>query len=395
MKKLLLGVLCLIIALSMGVPAENDIRIPELNLTAKSVPENEALAFTRALGLGWNLGNTFDATGGSWIRNEMDIETAWHGERTTEALIQALKDAGFDSIRIPVSWNDHVDKDFNISKPWLDRVQKVVDWAYSRDMYVIINIHHDCDRKYYYPSEACLDNSLSYVTAIWTQLGERFKDYGERLIFENLNEPRLKDTPYEWRSDPSIPQVTASMQCINVLNQTFVDTVRAAGGNNESRYLMVSGYDAAVGGVTCDNFVLPKDSADNKLIISTHAYSPYDFALQPPTEAGSRSTWSILETKDKSELALMMNSLYDKFVSKGIPVVMGEFGSRKKGDNLSSRVEHAAFYVAVAASRGIPCFWWDNNAFSGNGELFGLIRRGQLKWEYPQIVEAMTKYKIK
>ena len=166
MKKLLLGVLCLIIALSMGVPAENDIRIPELNLTAKSVPENEALAFTRALGLGWNLGNTFDATGGSWIRNEMDIETAWHGERTTEALIQALKDAGFDSIRIPVSWNDHVDKDFNISKPWLDRVQKVVDWAYSRDMYVIINIHHDCDRKYYYPSEACLDNSIDRKSVV-------------------------------------------------------------------------------------------------------------------------------------------------------------------------------------------------------------------------------------
>ena len=394
MRKITLVALCLLPALCIGAPAETAV-IPEINLTRKSAPDTEAFAFTRSMGIGWNLGNTFDATGGSWIKNELDIETAWHGDRTTEKLIQAIRDAGFDTIRIPVSWHDHVDADFNISEAWLSRVQEVVDWAYSRGMYVIVNIHHDCEKEYYYPSADCLENSTRYVNAIWTQLSARFIDYDEHLIFENLNEPRLKGTQYEWNADPGIKQVAESMECINALNQTFVDTVRASGGNNAERYLMVSGYDASIGGATCDKFVLPTDSAEGKLIISTHAYSPYDFALQSPRETGSRSTWSANDPKDRQELAVTMEQLYQKFIVSGIPVVMGEFGSRAKGDNVQARVDHAAFYVAVASSRNIPCVWWDNNAFKGNGELFGLVHRQTLKWEYPQIVEAMVTYKLK
>ncbi len=395
MKRRIFGALCLVIALCMGVPAENDVRIPDLNFTPKAVPESEALLFTRSMGAGWNLGNTFDATGGSWIRNEMDIETAWQNDKTTEALVETVYQAGFDTLRIPVSWHDHMDAEFNLSDRWLDRVQEVVDWAYNRGMHVIINIHHDCDRKYYYPTKDCLENSTRYVAAVWTQVSERFRDYDERLIFENLNEPRLKDTPYEWTADQNIPEVAEAMECINALNQTFVDTVRAMGGSNANRYLMVSGYDASAEGVSSSKFVLPADSAEDRLILSTHAYSPYDFALQSPKESGSRSTWSVENTNDKQELAWLMESLYQRFVSKGIPVVMGEFGSRAKGDNIASRVEHAAFYVAVAAARGIPCIWWDNNAFKGSGENFGLIRRGSLQWEYPEIVEAIIQYKLK
>ena len=396
MKRTSLIVLCLLLALSLGAPAESDLTVPSLNYTRKAgIPETEAFEFTKSLGVGWNLGNTFDATGGSWIKNEMDIETAWQGDKTTEKLIEAIHAAGFDTIRIPVSWHDHVDADFNISTPWLYRVQEVVNWAYSRGMHVIINIHHDCEKAYYYPTKDCLENSTRYVAAIWTQVGERFKDYDDRLIFENLNEPRLKDTQYEWNADENIPAVAEAMDCINLLNQTFVDTVRAAGGNNASRYLMVSGYDAGIGGVTASRFVLPADSAENKLLLSTHAYSPYDFALQNPRESGSRSTWSVNDPNDRQELAVMMEGLYNRFIVNGIPVVMGEFGSRAKGDNAQARVEHAAFYVAIAAARGIPCIWWDNNSFKGNGENFGIIHRSTLRWQYPELVEALVTYKMK
>ena len=396
MNKLTITVTCAMLILSMILPlAVTEVKIPELNLANKDVPDTPAMAFTRSMGIGWNLGNTFDATGGSWIRNEMDIETAWHGDKTTEGLIEEIHKMGFDTIRIPVSWHDHVDDDFNISKQWLDRVQEVTDWAYNRGMYVILNIHHDCEKPYYYPSPERLENSTNYVAAIWAQVAERFKDYDEHLIFENLNEPRLKDTSYEWNASASVPEVAASMECINSLNQTFVDTVRASGGNNADRYLMVSGYDASPQGVMNDVFVLPADSAENKLIISTHAYIPYDFALQSPSEKGSRSEWSIDNAADKRFIAESMEALYQRFIVNGIPVVMGEFGSRQKGNNLQARVDHASFYVASAAIRGIPCVWWDNNAFRGNGELFGLIHRNNLSWEFPMTAEAMVKYKIK
>ena len=395
MKRLLLGALCFMIALMTGMLAETDVSIPSLNFTPKAVPETDAFVFTRSIGLGWNLGNTFDATGGSWIRNEMDIETAWQKDKTAEALIDALCDAGFDTLRIPVSWHDHVNAAFSISEQWLDRVKEVVDWAYSRGMHVIVNIHHDCDKKYYYPSRDCLENSIAYVTAIWMQVSRRFKDYDERLIFENLNEPRLKDTAYEWNSDERVPEVADAMECINMLNQIFVDTVRASGGCNADRYLMVSGYDASIQGATSARFVLPADSAENRLIISTHAYAPYSFALQASSESGSRSVWSVENAADRQELALTLEELYQKFITKGIPVVMGEFGSRDKGGNLASRVDHAAFYVALCTARGIPCIWWDNNSFKGSGENFGLIRRSALKWEYPEIIQAMITYKLK
>ena len=396
MKRAAMLLLSLLLTMSVcACSASGEVTVPELTVTYKSVPETEAFAFTKALGVGWNLGNTFDATGGSWIKDEMDIETAWHGDRTKEALIEALRQAGFDSIRIPVSWHDHVDGEFNISDRWLSRVQEVVDWAIERDMYVIVNIHHDCEKSYYYPSYECLENSQKYVSAIWSQLSARFIDYNEHLIFENLNEPRLKDTPYEWMSGSTAKEVTESMECINALNQTFVNTVRASGGKNAERYLMVSGYDAAVAGVITDRFVLPEDSTENRLIISTHAYIPYDFALQSPKESGSRSEWSIQSAGDKSYIAGEFESLYKEFVLNGIPVVMGEFGSRTKGNNVQARVDHAAYYVLSGASRGIPCLWWDNNAFKGNGELFGLIHRSTMRWEYPKIVEAMMQYKLK
>ena len=161
--------------------------------------ESEALSFVKDMKIGWNLGNTFDAIDCNWLSDEMQYESAWCGAVTTKEMIDALKEAGFRTIRIPVSWHNHLtDENHTISEAWINRVQEVVDYAIDDDMYVIINIHHDFSKEYIYPSSEYLEQSKIYVTDIWEQIAERFKDYDEHLIMESLNGPRLVGTADEW-----------------------------------------------------------------------------------------------------------------------------------------------------------------------------------------------------
>ena len=387
MKKLLTLLLAALLlpACAFGAGAQ----VQRVDPGAFDVPDNAAMAFLRDMGVGWNLGNTFDAYRDGVRMDEMDMETAWHGVRTEQRHIQALKDAGFGTLRIPVSWHNHVTgPDFTISAAWLDRVQQVVDWGMEAGLYVILNIHHDDAKEYYYPSAACYENSARYVSSVWGQLAERFRDYDQHLIFESINEPRLKGHQNEWYYSSLVADCRESADCINRLNQVFVDTVRASGGQNADRYLMVPGYDASPDGAVGAAFALPKDSADNRLIVSVHAYTPYSFALQDGGQAG----FSIGSRRQTGEITGFMNKLYRTFVQKGIPVVIGEFGARDKGGNLQDRVDFASFYTAHALARNMPCCWWDNNSFSGSGENFGLLRRLKNQWMYPEIVEAMTQY---
>ena len=392
MRRLLACLMVLMLTLNAGAAfaAEGGRAvIPELNnIYQFDVPDNDALAFTRKLKIGWNLGNTFDAHNDGKVRDEMSIESSWVGVKTTQAMIAAVHDAGFNTIRIPVSWHNHVDADFTISEKWLSRVQEVVDWAIDLDMYVILNTHHDVYPQYYYPSPEHYETSARYIGTIWAQLAARFADYDEHLIFESMNEPRLKDTPLEWWFDASNQQGLDSAECINKLNQVFVDTVRAGGGNNPQRYLMVPGYCASPDFDCAAYFRLPEDTAEGKLIVSAHAYTPYAFAL----DAAGTKKFNAFGAGDMREISSFMNNLYKTFVAKGVPVVIGEFGARDKDGNLQARVDFAALYVASASARGIPCCWWDNNLFSGNGERFGLLNRRNLTWEDPEIVEAMMRY---
>lgn len=368
-----------------------DIVIPNVSYIKQyEIPDNEAMAFVKKMGIGWNLGNTFDANDDNWgSRDELMMEKAWVGVLTKPEMIQDVHAAGFNTLRLPVSWHNHVDKEtFEISEKWLDRVQEVVDYAINDGMYVILNTHHDVYPEFYYPSNEHYETSSKYIKSIWTQLSERFKDYDEHLIFESMNEPRLKGHANEWSFSASNADCMEAADCINRLNQLFVDTVRASGGNNENRYLMVPGYAAAPENALGDWFVLPKDTADNKIIVSVHAYTPYAFALQD----GGTDTFEITNAAQTSEIIRFVSNLYKKFVVNGIPVVIGEYGARAKNDNLQSRVNYAAFYACVASSRNIPCVWWDNHGFKGSGELFGIYDRRALEFRYPEIVEALTKY---
>ena len=388
MKQYIAIILLISLCLSAAM-AEPAITVPELSSHGPfEIPENAAMELLDRMGVGWNLGNTMDTFQDPWHGNEMRLETAWNGCMTTPEMFEALKNAGYRSVRIPVSWHNHVDQDFHISEPWLSRVQEIVDYAYSRGFYVILNTHHDLGYGYYYPLEQYREVSDRYITAIWSQLAERFAGYDEHLIFESMNEPRLKDRDNEWTYDANNPECPEAAACINRLNQLFVDTVRAAGGNNTERYLMVPGYDASPEGALNEAFRLPNDTADNRLIVSVHAYTPYEFALQD----GGTAEFSLENEGQRMAILSFMNSLLRTYILNGIPVVIGEFGARMKSDNLQSRVTFAAFYTMAARSRNIPCLWWDNGAFSGYGELFGILDRRQAAFTYPEIVEAMIRY---
>ena len=361
--------------------------IPEIPTKEMEIPDNEAMRFVRDMKAGWNLGNTFDAVDCTWLPDPLDYETGWCGVRTSRELIEALYAAGFRTIRIPVSWHNHLSADLTVDASWMDRVEEVVSWALERGMYVILNIHHDCSPSFYYPDSAHYESSERYMRTVWSQIAERFRDCDAHLIFEGINEPRLTGTGYEWWWTEAEPACQDAMVQIVKLNQVFVDTVRASGGRNADRYLMVPSYAANPEYACRDAFTLPSDSADNRIIVSVHAYTPYDFALEQP----GTDSFSLDNSKQKSVVAMFLSSLYTKYVANGIPVVIGEFGAMEKNGNLQARVDWLSFYAAQARSRGITCCWWDNNCFSGNGERFGLFDRTAARCAVPELLEAFMK----
>lgn len=354
------------------------------------IPDNDAMALMRDMKCGWNLGNTFDAfPGGDYsYREGTDMETSWVGTKTRKKLIEAIHEAGFNTIRIPVSWHNHVDAEGKINREWMDRVKQVAGFGLELGMYVIVNVHHDNDKHYFYPDEEHYEQSAAYLTSVWSQMAEEFAEYDEHLILESLNEPRLTGTAYEWNWSANNAKCREAMDCINRLNQLFVDTVRATGGHNATRYLAVPAYDASPWYACVSQFSLPEDPA-GRIIVEAHAYTPYDFALNLKSPD---KTFDLEKSGNKkSEISRFLNALYERFVANGVPVMMDEFGALEKDGNLQDRVNFAAYYVAAAAARGIPCVWWDNHCFTGaDNERFGLIRRAMAEWVYPDIVLAIT-----
>jgi len=359
--------------------------------TLKSWSGTTAAALVGNIKLGWNLGNTFDAHGNekgfSWLGGGVyantsvaDMEKAWVGSVTTKANITAIKNAGFNAIRIPVTWYKALNNDYIIREDWLKRVTEVINWAEENDMYIILNTHHD--EGIYKFTNAEVDKSLMIFKRVWTQIATQFQNYNEKLIFEGLNEPRTKDGQDEWNGGTSAERAN-----LNKYYKVFVDTVRAAGGNNDKRFLMITTYAASAGQIAVDGLVLPNDTAANSLIVSIHAYTPYNFALNT---SAAFNTWSSSNSSDTSAIVNALTPAYTKFVTKGIPVIMGEFGAMNK-NNDAAREAWAEYYVQQARNRQIPCFWWDNASTSGNGELFGLLNRSTNAIIYPQVMNGLKR----
>ena len=400
-KRYLSFILSLLMAMTIFIGLDlGDINAQALSGDTLKNADTEAIL--EDMGLGWNLGNSLDATGGSGL----DTETSWSNPKTTQALIDKVKSLGFNTVRVPVSWGKHVSGDnYTIDSAWLARVKEVVDYCYKNDMYVILNIHHDTKSSAsasgagYYPRSSAYSSSEKFVTSVWSQMAEYFKDYDYHLIFETLNEPRLIGTDYEWWFNKwSIPsEVKDAIDCINRLNQKAVDTIRNTGSNNKGRLIMCPGYDASIDGATVSGFKLPTDISGNKnrIAVSVHAYSPYNFAMN--VGSGSTSTYT---SSIKSELRDLFSTLKSNFRDKGIPVVIGEFGSTDK-NNTAERVKWATDYTALAKKNNIPCVLWDNNAFAVyngssivlNSEYHGYINRKNNTVTSPakDVIEALMK----
>ena len=405
MKSVSKRYLSFILSLLMAMTIFTGLDLGDINaqaLSGDTLKNADTEAILEDMGLGWNLGNSLDATGGSGL----DTETSWSNPKTTQALIDKVKSLGFNTVRVPVSWGKHVSGDnYTIDSAWLARVKEVVDYCYKNDMYVILNIHHDTKSSEsasgagYYPRSSAYSSSEKFVTSVWSQMSEYFKDYDYHLIFETLNEPRLIGTGCEWWFDKwNIPsEVKDAIDCINKLNQKAVDTIRDTGSNNKGRLIMCPGYDASIDGATVSGFKLPTDISGNKnrIAVSVHAYSPYNFAMNVGSGSTSAYTSSI-----KSELRDLFSTLKSNFRDKGIPVVIGEFGSTDK-NNTAERVKWATDYTALAKKNNIPCVLWDNNAFAVyngssivlNSEYHGYINRKNNTVTNPakDVIEALMK----
>ncbi len=315
--------------------------------------------------IGWNLGNTLD----SYDTDSSDNETGWGNPKTTKAMIDTVKTAGFNAVRIPVTWGEHLSADHVIDAAYLDRVQEVVDYAMDDDLYVILNVHHD-DAIWLHPTYSEQAAVTETLTAIWKQLSERFADYDHHLVFEGMNEPRVIGSSTEWSG--GTPE---ERDVINQLYQAFVDTVRATGGLNADRTLIISSHAQSITKEAVSAVKVPKD---DHIAVSIHSYAPWDFCGtdDPRSEWGSEA--------DKQELDTNFQYLADTFISKGVPVLLDEFGAVNK-NNTSIRADYYAYYVKSAKAHGITCFVWDN----GTEKEFGLLNRKNLTWYAPSIIEAM------
>lgn len=341
----------------------------------------------------YNLSIEFSIPGTSNKSKEEYYETLWGNPLTTEGIFEQIKAGGFRAVRIPVTWNLHTDTDGNIDKAWMDRVDQIVNYALKNNLYCILNMHHDTgtvnsDGAGWLKADSKDPAMAKRYAYIWKQIAEHFKKYNDYLLFESFNEILALDSKGNaiW-GDPGQTALTN----VNDLNQLFVNTVRATGGNNAKRHLVVNTYAASTAQGVLDGFVLPNDTISNHLIVQVHDYTPIDFAWYDDDKSPRRVTWGT--EADKANLDAIFNRLDKRFVSKGIPVIVGEFDSDNK-NNTSERAKHAGYYVTAAAAKGIVCFWWDSGGYmeaqnEANYKGPALINRRTLKLVFPEILNAL------
>ncbi len=327
--------------------AQTDAAPPETDTTetASSAQESEttqetddsenltALELSKLMGNGINLGNTMEAYGRPELGINADTskyETFWGQPVTTEEMIAGMKNSGFDSIRIPVAWTnmmDYENGDYTIADAYLDRVDELITYAINNGMYVIINDHWDGSWWGMFGSatEETRETAFTMYTSMWTQLAERYHDYDESLIFESGNEElgnRLNDT--DICKDSGSLSEDECYEMTNRINQTFVDTVRATGGNNADRFLLIAGYNTNIAKTCDDRFKMPKDTIPDKLLVSVHYYDPWNYC---GTDSGTQwGTHGEYETQN-ADLKKMT-----KFTEQGYGVIIGEYGVLAKDD---------------------------------------------------------------
>ncbi|ULC58042.1 cellulase family glycosylhydrolase [Flaviramulus sp. BrNp1-15] len=359
-----------------GVNSANGI-YPDYNINPIG-PDNTGMSSTATeiaakISLGWNIGNSLEATGG---------ETAWGNPLVTKALIDFVKASGFDAIRIPCSWDQNLEDVVNakIKESWLNRVKEVVQYCVDNDMYVVLNIHWDGGWLENNINEASKVQVNAKQKAYWEQIATHLRDFDEHLLFASANEPNVEDAE--------------QMAVLNSFHQTFIDAVRATGGKNSYRTLVVQGPSTDIEKTNDLMTTLPTDTVADRMMAEVHYYTPYQFALMEEdagwgnmfyywgegyhslTDTSRNSTWG-----EETDLDNFFELMKTQFVDNGIPVVLGEFAAIRRttltGDNLQLHLDSRAYYlksvVAKAKEKGLLPFYWDAGGLGNNGS--GLFDR--------------------
>jgi len=352
----------------------------------ENIPDAVKSSATELVGkiiVGWNLGNTMESgIWDGWKGNDLDIETNWGNPKTTKAMITAIKNAGFNAVRIPVRWYVHADDDLNINTEWINRVKEVVGYAYDQGMYVVLNSHHDnwYDRLPVGYNETTIRKKFENM---WKQIATAFNnDYDEHLILSAANEIIYlnSDGSENWNT-PTSAHVKFAVE----LMQLFVNTVRATGRNNAYRCLMVQPWACNIDNALASGFSMPTDNVSGRLILEFHNYT-WTYSTESADKSyyfwgKDYSSYSPWYSNGESGMDALIEKAKTNFVDKGVPVIMAEFGSvqHNKSSNENKCDESRAYYhkyvVSKAKSCGIPCFYWDNNCFTTDGENFGLLDR--------------------
>lgn len=325
--------------------------------TAKAVSGKTATEVATDMGMAWNLGNSFDC-----VDDKGNVsETIWGNEITRKELFIAVKNAGFKTIRIPVSYMNMINSDNTVNKDYLERLQVVINDAYNMGMYVVINIHNDGGNGIVNKwiditkTGADFEAVTAKFTGVWTSIATYFKDYDQKLVFEGFNE--LMNGDYNAApTDTQIANITA-------LNNAFVDAVRKAGGSNTDRVLIVAGYNTNIG-YTVDKFVKPSDTSTNRLMLSVHYYAPDGFTMGTDTKWPVGSGESTYTSKEYMEAQI--NSAASAGTKFGMPVFLGEYGP-KDNTNTDARATYCYWLNYYASLKGIVTSYWDNGVVGTGG----------------------------
>lgn len=367
MKKRFLHLFSLMLAVLMLIPC--------VGSAEEAVVDNgvmreglTALEATRLMGNGINLGNTLEACDsnvGIKTNAPLSYETYWGQPKTTQAMIDGMKAAGFDTIRIPVAWMTNAthlyEGDYTIDADYMDRVEEVVRYARKAGMYVIINDHWDGGWYGMFGSESAETRALAMEAykGMWQQIAERFRDYSDYLIFESANEElggRFDENSPLYCSDSVVTYLNDDERyaLTNEINQTFVDVVRATGGNNATRFLLIAGYSTNIDQTCDDRFQMPKDTVDSKLMVSVHYYDPWSYC--GASSAASATKWGKVSDYEYLDQQLAKMT---KFTEAGYGVVIGEYGALPGSDGLKDNTlaYHTAFLDACTKYNLTNCLW--------------------------------------
>ncbi len=322
--------------------------------------ESDAVQLAAKMTLGWNIGNTLEATGGK-------SETYWGNPKITEDYVKFVKQSGFNAIRLPVSWNQYADQTTaQIEIDWLNRVKEVVKYCVDNDIYVIVNIHWDSG----WLEENVNADKQSAVNAkqkaFWEQIATHLRDFDEHLIFASANEPTVS----AYNGTTGETEQIQNMAVLTSYHQTFIDTVRATGGKNAYRVLVVQGPNTDFELTNKLMNTLPTDVAANRLMVEVHYYTPWNFTgmakdegwgnqffywgkdFHSTTDTAHNPTWGEEETVDR-----LFGLMKAKFVSKGIPVVLGEYSAMRRnnltGDDLTLHLASRAYYFKYVTQQAI------------------------------------------